>query len=256
MTILVGIRCTDGIVIGADGSMTLVTAGRQRTIEQPTKRKILVVDDDKGFLVLAGSGAVGDFQRFAAEITGDKATRKTRGKQPEAIGKSLMVCGRRAFVQSKEMVEPIELSALVGCMAHNNQPTLIELQHGSLKPEIKNLDDAWYVSLGSGQPIVDPFLALLRDTLLGEDAPNLRLGVFAAYWALEHACEVNPGGIDYPIQIAVIEEVDGSWGARMLDEQELDERKDIVDSAKAHLAEFRAIVERGREDVSSPRPEG
>ena len=59
MTAVVGILCSDGAVIGADSSMTMV-AGTFRTIEQPIE-KLAVVDNR---IIIAGTGSVGHGQRF------------------------------------------------------------------------------------------------------------------------------------------------------------------------------------------------
>jgi 20S proteasome alpha/beta subunit len=53
MTILIGVLCEDGIVIGADSSATF-THGPAKTIEQPTK-KVATIGED---LVFAGTGSV------------------------------------------------------------------------------------------------------------------------------------------------------------------------------------------------------
>ena len=50
MTILIGILCQDGVVVGSDSSVTFV-AGQQRTIEQKC-RKIEVLSE--GRLILGG----------------------------------------------------------------------------------------------------------------------------------------------------------------------------------------------------------
>ena len=54
MTILVGLLCKDGIVIGSDSSATFGTM-QNRTIEQPTD-KIEIID---GKVIIAGTGQVG-----------------------------------------------------------------------------------------------------------------------------------------------------------------------------------------------------
>src|SRR5947208_15941015 len=63
MTVLVGVLCQDGVVIGSDSSATF-TAGQFRTIEQPTKKTFVVEPD----VILAGTGAAGFAQRFQAVV--------------------------------------------------------------------------------------------------------------------------------------------------------------------------------------------
>src|SRR5262245_18602306 len=59
MTAVVGVLCTDGVVIGTDSSATF-TAGQYPTIEQPTE-KLNVIGD---VIIVAGTGSVGFGQRF------------------------------------------------------------------------------------------------------------------------------------------------------------------------------------------------
>jgi hypothetical protein len=72
--------------------------------------------------------------------------------------------------------------------------------------------------------------------------------VFAVTWALEHAVEVNSGGVNDPIRIAVLERQRGSLKARLLSDDELLEHKQNVAAAYNALRNFRdrqASVETG-----------
>src|SRR5258707_298672 len=65
MTLLIGIKCTDGIVVAADGAATFVTSvGAVRTIRQPV-RKLSVVNDR---MIVGVTGAIGLQQRFVGEL--------------------------------------------------------------------------------------------------------------------------------------------------------------------------------------------
>ena len=65
MTILVGILCKDGVVVGTDSSATFA-AGQFRTIEQETKK----IDIISGQIIVAGTGQIGLGQRFYSQIHG------------------------------------------------------------------------------------------------------------------------------------------------------------------------------------------
>jgi hypothetical protein len=150
----------------------------------------------------------------------------------------------------------IDYSAFIAYAA-DDKPCLCEIA-GKLgfQPEIKEPDDLWFTSAGSGQPITDPFLALLRSIFWkGKDGPpNLQGGIFTALWALRHACEVNPGGIKDPINIAVLEQTKkGKWLARMLSDDDLKEHGNMVDSATKHMSQFRDILT-GKAAQEAPPP--
>ena len=108
---------------------------------------------------------------------------------------------------------------------------------------------------GGGQQITDPFLALLRSVYWKDGPPNVQGGIFSALWALRHACEVNPGGIKEPINIAVLVREKGKLVARMLTEADLQEHGNMVDEATKHMAGFRETVlgETGASAVPKPK---
>ena len=97
----------------------------------------------------------------------------------------------------------------------------------------------WYDSMGSAKHITDPFLALMRKAFWTSGPPLVYDAVFAVTWALDHAIEVNPGGVNGPIRIAVIERQEGRLKARLLSEDELDEHKQNVEATYEALRRFR-----------------
>ena len=92
--------------------------------------------------------------------------------------------------------------------------------------------------MGSGQPITDPFLGMMRRVFFSSgQEPTVREGLFLATWALMHTIDLNPGGINGPPQIAVLEQKSGI--ARLLDDAELEEHKNSYEAAEKHLACYR-----------------
>ncbi len=69
-------------------------------------------------------------------------------------------------------------------------------------------------------------------------ANDTKEGIFFTAWALLHAIEVNPGGINGPIQLAVL--TNGSTGpnARILDNSEIEEHRTSVTAAEEHLMAY------------------
>lgn len=230
MTVLVGVLCSDGVVVGADGSATF-TAGQMRTVEQRT-HKLTVVHDH---VIVAGTGAVGLNQRFARCVE-VRWVDGTFGQHVIDVGKALCNDARTDFASTQ--AKP-DYGALVA-YATKDRPQLIEFPPGSLQPEFKD-NRLWYVTMGSGQPILDPFLGLIRKVLWRDNMPTVREATFAVTWALEHAIDVNPGGIGPPISVGVVERQRGSFTARVLDDDELSE----------HLERLRSVEEGLRNLVSA-----
>ena len=87
MTLIVGIRCSGGVVIGSDSAITFAAGPQTLTIQQRSSAKIEVIDDS---LIVAGTGALGMGQRFT------DITRKLSRSQQHDTAKSLDI-GRAAF---------------------------------------------------------------------------------------------------------------------------------------------------------------
>ena len=95
------------------------------------------------------------------------------------------------------------------------------------------------VSMGSAKAITDPFLALMRRAFWRTGPPLVHDAVFAVTWVLQHAIEVNPGGVNGPMRIAVLERQGGQWKARLLSEDDLLEHNQNVEAAYDALRRFR-----------------
>jgi 20S proteasome alpha/beta subunit len=195
MTILIGILCDDGIVIGSDSSATF-SAGQVPTIEQPIK-KVYVVGND---LIFAGTGPGGLGQRFAAILQ----QFRSRPEFPQADCLAVVKHISKAAIEDLRFTygSPGQFGALVA-FTSSNQLYLCEFAIPAFQPEFK-MDDIWFVSMGSGQPIADPFLGLMRRVFFKTSRPKLHEGIWIVTWTLEHAIELNTGGINGPIQIAIL----------------------------------------------------
>jgi len=238
VTILVGIHCKDGIVIGADSSSTF-GVGQFRTIEQPTD-KINIVG---GQIIVAGTGAVGLNQRFNAIVS--SAHQQDAFKKvpvPIDIVNNLAKCAIDNFKFTHIYPFPpgVGYGALLA-FCKNKQLYLCEFDPNNFQPELKEADlkKIWYVAMGSGQLIADPFLGFIRDVFWDNTPPSCQDGIFAAVWTLSHTIDLNPGGINGPIRIATLRLVEGKYEARILDDEELIEHKQHVAEIKKHLREYR-----------------
>jgi hypothetical protein len=96
------------------------------------------------------------------------------------------------------------------------------------------------VAIGGGQPIADPFLGFARRVFWPKQPPSINDGVFSAVWALRHAIEHAPMGIADPIQVAVLERLNGEWQARELDAADLVQHAEAVKDAERALSEWRS----------------
>ena len=242
MTVLVGVKCKNGVVIGADGIATSA-AGKLSTIEIPTT-KIDIID---GKIIVAGTGSVGLGQRFTHIVNNSWQNKLFKGNAID-IATQLSRNGLINFEQTGLRPPNIQFGALVAFPC-SKVPTLCEFDIGTFQPELKVDDRIWLVSMGSGQQIADPFLFFLRSIFWRDELPTLQQAVFGVTWSLAHTVECNPGGIGEPIQIAVLSNDNGEPSARILSQDELEEHRQNVDGAKAHLREYPSEILDSKVDV-------
>jgi len=236
VTALIGLLCSDGVVIGADSSATM-TAGNMRTIEQRVKKVFIVVER----MIIAGTGSVGMCQRFTNAVQRAFEEKKFSSlKFATDYAKNLSATGKIDFQHTG--CGDGKFGALVA-FPHDNNAQLCELAGTDFQPELKT-PDMWFVSMGSGQPITDPFLGLMKRVFYKNSVPTLKEGIFLTTWALTHVIELNPGGVNGPPQIAVLP--NGlNEKARIIGDEELAEHQNSVEGAEAHMALYREILQSG-----------
>lgn len=246
MTAIVGVWCKDGVVLGTDSSATF-SAGRQPTIEQLTDKLVVVGDA----CVFAGTGSVGLGQRFAAIAQGMWDDKKFQGGHL-TVAKALTKATIEDFSATYAPKEQFGALMAFRC---DQKHYLCEFQVADLQPEFKD-EKLWYASMGSGQAITDPFLGFIREVFWGEGVPNVREAAFAVTWALDHAVNVNPGGINHPVRLVLEKASDGKLHARKLEEAELGEHRQNIEAAKERLRSFRKEHSPGSPVAEPPKLEG
>jgi len=246
VTLIIGIKCKDGIVMGADGAATLGAMG-QRTILQPMK-KLEVISNS---IILGVSGPVGLGQRFKGEIQSVWEEKKLSGKKPfegmtilrQAIWKHAQMEWKAAALTRPAIgslaIESVACQSIIA-LPVSKQPCLFQFDHQCAPEEAT--EHLPFVSIGRGQNIADPFLAFLRRIFWPVKVPSLVSGIFATVWTLEHAIKTNPGGVANPKQIVTLQKTNGNWQARELPNEELEEHIEASARAERHLADFQRIM--------------
>lgn len=238
MTVLVGIHCKDGVVIGADSSATS-SMGQYPLIEQ-TAKKIDLIEEK---IIVAGTGQVGLGQRFKHIVENCNKSAAFERQHHIDVGKRLSQTAIQDFASTNATKS--QFGALVA-FCSKNKTHLCELSITDFQPEFKETSGLWYVAMGSGQALAEPFLAFLRDVFWSTDLPSIQDGIFAAYWTLAHTIQLNAGGINGPINIATLRCTDGKIQAKIFAEEELAEHKDNISAIKKRLQEYRQEIIGGK----------
>lgn len=238
MTAIVGMLCKDGAaIIGTDSSATFMAGNQQIKIIEQTTEKLHILHDR---IIVAGTGQVGLGQRFCATID----TAYTKGKlfvgTPErsAIEIAKHLCRAQIDDFASTQAPKGQYGALVA-FPTKGRANVCEFALNDFQPEFKT-DKMWYGSMGCSQHITDTFLALMREVFWTEGPPNMQDGIFTTVWTLEHAIQVNPGGVKDPIRVAVLQ----GERARMLSDDDIAEHSECISAAKAHLRRFREQMQK------------
>ena len=249
MTLIVGIKCSDGVVIWADGAATLGNVLAEATVIQPVN-KLQVIQSR---MIMGVSGQVGLSQLYCDRVESlwkdNKLGRSVSLPDVQRLlYESIRQDAHLAIAGANACVPLMGPNAAVLALTHsliaipvgglNGRPELIQCNHIGMAEAAT--DDLPYVAIGSGQGLADPFLAFLRRIFWPNNTTmKLSDGVFAIVWTLQHAISVTPGGVSEPIQIAVLERKGNELASRILSPEELQEHRQNVLEAERFLTSFR-----------------
>jgi ATP-dependent protease HslVU (ClpYQ) peptidase subunit len=256
VTLIIGIKCSDGIVVGSDGAVTLSVLGLS-TAQQPTKKLQFIKPDT----ILGVSGTVGIAQQMAGILKADIHAFKLADVLTELRSRIWDKLLKKEFEIAKAAreIHPQMQQECLSCtllaLPVEGKPELISFAEsgGSFSAS----SDLPFIAIGSGQPIADPFLAFIRRIFWEKRIPTIADGIFAVWWTLHHAIKTSPGGVAEPKQIAVLEWKDTGKGkkvpqARELSEAELKEHVEAVMRAEEHLRNFDRQAAREPAPVAAP----
>jgi 20S proteasome alpha/beta subunit len=216
LTVIVAVKCLEGIVVGADG-MATSSNGFQPTMQTASSSKIQIIGDR---VIIAGTGEVGLGQRFHQIVN--------NGWNSKYFQKACMDCATMIAGDSVKNFQssgtPMRQGSGYGFAAimagpFNKKNDLVEFGITNFQPERKN-QPLHFVSVGSGQVLADPFLAFINRVIWCEKLPSLADGKLGVLWALRHAIKLAPGGVGDPIQMATLTEVAGQAQAKFVEPEE------------------------------------
>lgn len=178
MTILVAVKCSDGIVVGAD-SIATSSAGITPVMQIESNDKIKIFEQS---IIVAATGAVGYTQRLHMHVNAAIKASCFRNLDKfdlaSNISKRLLTDFQSSLV-SNHPHHGIGFGALVAACIKGH-PYLIEYATNNFQPEFKE-EKLFLVSMGSGQPLADPFLAFVSRVLWKNTLPDVQLGKLGVY---------------------------------------------------------------------------
>lgn len=236
MTLIVGVLCEDGVVIGSDSVETFGLEPNLRTIEQPSI-KIEIIGRK---IITASTGHVGLAQRFNRIVKGLHNSDRLRGSDVIETGRLIAEETINDFRTTASALQNHPqhgwgFGSLVA-IPINNAPQLFSYDPVQFLPELKGDTDeergdrtGRIVSLGSGQAIADPFLGFIRHIFWKDRLPKVRDGKLAVTWTLIHTIDLNTGGIGGEPHLAALEKRGRDWRAEMANVGEIMEEVDDLE---------------------------
>lgn len=251
MTVLIGIFCSDGVVVGSDSLATSSAAGAGGlpTIGLITPKVDVIADK----VITATTGPAGLGQRFDYHVEkhwGNKLFQKHIHEVCTTICQTVLQDFQSTGVP-RDSGLGLGFGALLAAPV-GDRAFLIEYDARSFQPEVKT-EAVMIVSMGSAQIIADPLLGLIKRVFWPDRVPKLAEGIFGALWALELTMALTPSSVGGKPQIAVLERANkGRWTARKLDDDELQEGKQLCDAVEQHLAAFKEVILAGDAETEPP----
>jgi 20S proteasome alpha/beta subunit len=244
MTVLVGVKCTDGVVIGADSAATSA-AGPVHLLKMASD-KIEIVG---GRVIVAGTGQIGLGQRFAKIVSDAHEAKVFQGNRVDVAKKlsaggvaDLGATGASRGQYGALVAAPIEDD---GC--------LIEFAINDFQPEIKT-QKLNFVAMGSGQMLAEPFVSFVARTFWQSKMPDVQSAIFGVHWALAHTIRCAPGGVGDPIVIATLTKQKKGWCAELLPDEVLGEQAQHMAAIEDVIANYKEKLLEGVEAAPPPEP--
>ena len=241
MTLIVGVQCPDGVVLGADSGATYVAGNAvgPPTAMQPTE-KLHSIDDA---IIMGVSGAVGLAQLYLNRIStlwsqnlkqGAVTIEDTQRLVTDAIFQDASVAAGRARsilgASDQNWINLVNTHSLLALpTGPERTPTLLQIDFSGRTEAASG--DLPFVSIGSGQPIADPFLAFLRRVFWNNNTPTVQDGIFATVWTLQHAINDSASRFSPPVTVAVLDEN----SARHLTSEEVEDHLQHVDDFEREM---------------------
>ena len=249
MTVLVGVRCKDGVAIGADSAATSGIGNFQ--LMKLASDKVSIIGDRT---IVAGTGSVGLSQRFNGVVKAawdNKAFQKSR----QICLNEITALALKDFASTNVQIHPqngIGFGSLMACVL-DGEAQLVEFATADLQPEVKT-SQLNFVAMGSGQMLAEPFMGFVSRVLWGDRQPDVKTATFGVFWALSHTLTIAPGGVGPPIKLAVLSRDKGTWSAKVLEHGELDEAGQHIKAIEERIGRYPTEI--FAEAKASPLPLG
>ncbi len=238
MTVTIGIYCNDGIVIASDSALTI-----NGQIEQPYNKKVACLEPN---LIVGFAGDLGFAQRFRQvlkDVWNPQSIPALEQGEAHKVISAFCTGGLTEYLSTHQNNFPVNVQTafLVG-FVHKNKHHLVHLHAGLFQPMVINASMP-FVSIGSGYHITNPFLSFIKKVFWHEqEVPTLQVGIFSAILAINLAIEINCGGINAPLHLAVLKyDEETGYSCSKLQDDEISQHQENAKEAIKYFSQYKHI---------------
>jgi hypothetical protein len=243
MTLIVGIKCTDGIVLAAEKDALPGTGVVDVTEDVKKIHKI-----ENQFLVALG-GFSGQGHRYLETIRRlDIESENLDCFQiQEAIHEALQPIVKSIIKTTETVRENSGLKDLGYILAEalvayvgSDGPCLLHVNHVA---QCDPIAETVYQVIGEGEKVAVPFLSYIKRFVWGDKAPNVSTAIMSALWMF-HFAHNCAGKFGPPWMIATLQpSADGAASIEILDENALDPHHRLIDLIEGEFGKIPMIFQ-------------
>ncbi|MCY4466736.1 MAG: hypothetical protein OXE46_14495 [Chloroflexi bacterium] len=246
MTLIIGVRCGDGIVIGSDSVTTYSSFSGQPTIEQEIDTKVRIINNNA---LYASAGEVGPSQDILSALESNW-TKISRRPKYHTVKKELSdtISGQiKHYARRKEetlvtpgrnnsFVTEVGIACVLAVPIADEHHLFLFDQHGNPEEYRSELP---IVTVGSGQVQADPFLAFVKRVAWNDKQPaTVKQGIAGVLWTLQYVIARNSAlGVGGQPSIGILEKADRNWeiSVHKLGSERLSMHIDAITNAEQSL---------------------
>ena len=244
MTLIIGVRCDDGVVIGSDSVTTYSSYDGTRTIEQEIDTKVRIIEN---CALYASAGAVGPSQDILSALNSNwqRINRRPRHhivkkELSDTISGQIKNYARRMeetlVMPNREtpFVTKVGIECVMAVPIAKDHHLFRFDHHGN--PE-EYLTELPIVAIGSGQVQADPFLAFVKRVAWNDKQPDsVKQGIVGVLWTLQYVIARNSAlGVGGEPSVGILEREQGKWVASVLKGERLGMHMEAIANAEEAL---------------------
>lgn len=239
MTVVVGIYCEDGIVIAGDSALTI-----NQVIEQTYPKKLACLEPN---LIIGFAGDLGFAQRYRQVVTNfwnNSTIQNLETYETYQVINEFCRNGINEFLHTHKSDAPVNIPTLflIG-FVHKGKHNLVVYPGGDFQPMVLNHNLPFF-SIGSGHFITNTFLGFAKQVFWqGNIVPSLSRGIFSAVMALNLAIDINAGGINKPLHVAVIQKCHDVYICKKLSDGEISYHQENCNEALKYFSSYEHIFD-------------